>query len=300
MGKPMTGRNERTFRDLARELRAAGRSERTISAYHQACLSLERAHGGRDLLELDRADIQDWLMALRQTHAADGIVSYFKAARRFYNWAVEEEYLDESPMRKMPVPKGSGRPVDIPETDDIRKLLAVCEADKTWAGKRDAAMIRTMCQNGGARAGEVARLLVANVDMVRDMMTLQGKTGIRSVPLEPKTARAYARWERARNKLAKAPSPRWFVGSSGDGAMTPNGVYQMVARRCAEAGIARIHPHQFRHWTTDRQLEAGMPEGAIVIMNGWTSRQMLDRYGAEHAARRAADAARDHGIGGVL
>lgn len=82
--------------------------------------------------------------------------------------------------------------------------------------------------------------------------------------------------------------------------MTPAGIYQMVERRCAEAGIPRMHPHQFRHWATDKMLEGGVPEGAVVVLNGWSSRAMLDRYGAAHRERRAAEAAAAAGIGSVL
>ena len=40
-GRDMSPANEEAFRGLARSLRAAGKSDKTAAAYHQACLSLE-------------------------------------------------------------------------------------------------------------------------------------------------------------------------------------------------------------------------------------------------------------------
>jgi integrase len=301
MGAPMTPRNERTFRDLARELRAAGRSERTISAYHQACLSLERhlarTGHGTDLLEASRDMIVDWLIALRATHSPESIRSYFRSIRRFCNWAADEELIARSPVRGLELPRAGTAPVAIPATDHIKALLAACAADKTWMGRRDEAIIRLCCQAGAFRAGEVATLAADCVDLDRDMITVTGKTGTRTVPLEPKTARAFSRWERARRALG-VTSPRWFTGRRGD--LTANGIYQLVERRCRQAGVPRIHPHQFRHWATDQMLAGDMPEGAVIVLNGWRGRAMLDRYAAAHREQRAGEAARAAGIGAIL
>lgn len=305
MGEPLSAANETVFRDLARELRAATRSEKTISAYHQACLSLERylVREGlpTDLLSVTRRQAQGWLIALQETHAKDSIVSYFGSARRFFNWAAAEELITKSPMAGMATPAGSGKPVPIPDTDDIRKILAACAADKSWRGRRDEAIIRMFCQAGAPRCSEVAGALIEQTDMEADMITVTGKGGkIRAFPLEPKTARSTSRWLRIRPRVRQdaASIPQLFIGSKG--ALTTNGVYQMTQRRCDEAGVERLHPHQYRHWSTDQMLEAGMQEGQVMILNGWSSRKMLDRYGKERAARRAAGAARAAGIGGVL
>jgi integrase len=300
----MTDLNERTFRDLCRELRAAGRSEKTISAYHQACLSLERfltASGDdEDLTGVSRGQLQDWLISLQDTHKPDSIVSYFRSIRRVCNWLEAEELLDgPNPVARMALPKESGKPVAIPDTDAIRAVLAACAADKTWMGRRDEAIVRLFCQAGAPRCGEVAALDIGNVNLDADMVTVSGKTGWRPFPLEPKTARAFSRWNRARNKREADREERFFISARG-GGLTENGIYQLVERRCAQAGVERIHPHQFRHWSTDRMLDSGLQEGQVMVLNGWTSRAMLERYGKARGERRAADAARQAGIGGVL
>ncbi|MCP2337619.1 integrase [Actinomadura rupiterrae] len=64
--------------------------------------------------------------------------------------------------------------------------------------------------------------------------------------------------------------------------MTANGIYQMVARRDAECGVP-VNPHKFRHHFSHTWLDRGGAEGDLMELNGWTSPQMLRRYGKSAA-----------------
>jgi integrase len=75
----------------------------------------------------------------------------------------------------------------------------------------------------------------------------------------------------------------------------------MLERRCAQAGIDRIKPHQMRHTSADMWLsESGGDETSAMRLFGWRSRQMLSRYAASNADARARDAARRLGLGDKL
>jgi integrase-like protein len=69
--------------------------------------------------------------------------------------------------------------------------------------------------------------------------------------------------------------PNLWLGRAG--AMTPSGLFQVVAARGA-AGLPGLHPHQFRHSFADSWLSAGGNEGDLMRLAGWRSRQMVDRY----------------------
>lgn len=299
----MTDRNERAFRDLERELDAAGRTPKTKSAYHQALLSLERhlrAEGlDTDLLAAGKPEITGWLIALRETHAKDSIVSYFTSARRFYNWALAEEMITASPMARVTAPPPSGKPVPIPGADDIRAILKACEG-KDPAALRDTAIIRLFCETGGPRLSEVALLPLAHLDMKADYVTVLGKGGKwRGFPLSAKAARALSRYLRARDRHRDAEtSDRVFLGTKG--ALSADGVHKMVKRRCRQAGVAPVHPHQFRHYGTHVAKSAGMADGDIMTLNGWSTTRMLARYGAAAAQQRADGASRRLAAGNQL
>jgi site-specific recombinase XerD len=103
----------------------------------------------------------------------------------------------------------------------------------------------------------------------------------RTIKFTYDTARALDRYqrERARHKMTRV-SAMW-PGVRG-GPMTASGVYQMIERRGREAGV-EINPHKFRHVFLDR----GGAEGDLMELNGWSSPQMLARYGRSARSARA-------------
>jgi len=61
--------------------------------------------------------------------------------------------------------------------------------------------------------------------------------------------------------------------------MTANGIHQMIARRGRQAGVD-AWTHRFRHHFSHTWLDRGGAEGDPMELNGWSSPQMLRRYGA--------------------
>jgi hypothetical protein len=63
------------------------------------------------------------------------------------------------------------------------------------------------------------------------------------------------------------------------------GLVRMLERRGREAGLPRLHPHQFRHTFAHQWLAEGGGETDLMRLAGWKSRAMLQRYGASAAER---------------
>jgi integrase len=203
-------------------------------------------------------------------------------------------------MGRIRAPRVPDVPVPIPPLADIRAVLAIADKGRDFEAVRDAAIIRIWCEPGSPRASEMANLSLAQADLETDEIQLQGKGGkYRSFPLSARTARALARYVRARRGHPTAATcPRLFLGRKGP--MTRSGMYQMIERRCDQADVPRIHPHQFRHYATDAFLAAGGRERDLMRLNGWSSPAMLSRYGAAAATRRATAAARALALGNEL
>jgi integrase/recombinase XerD len=72
------------------------------------------------------------------------------------------------------------------------------------------------------------------------------------------------------------------------GPLTAGGTYQIVARRGRQCGVT-VYPHRFRHHFSHTWLDRGGAERDLMELNGWTSPQMLTRYGASARARRSYD-----------
>ena len=81
--------------------------------------------------------------------------------------------------------------------------------------------------------------------------------------------------------------------------MTASGIYQVIDRRGRQCGIDAF-PHRFRHHVSHGWLDHGGAKGDLMELNGWTSPQMLRRYGASARnvrARRTYDPCYDRAIG---
>jgi site-specific recombinase XerC len=307
----LTAPNAALYRDWQRARAAGGYAPLPRNEY--ALISLQEHAGGRLLISLGRTDLQEWAASM-DTMASSSRASYWSSARAFYNWASsdEEEIIPKSPMRGMRAPKDPRRPVPVPRLDDIATVIAAAERDRTPRGRRDTALLRLLADTGGPRASEAAGLLIygrphpagtpagLGIDLDHDQVTVIGKgSKIRTFPISAKTASAFARWFRVRDTLPGAAAhPRaWHSFSSRQQPLTYSGVEDIVGRRCDAAGVPRLHPHQWRHFSYHQFLKRGGRLNDAMMLYGWTDDQMPREYAAALAEERAIEVGHSLAIG---
>ena len=103
---------------------------------------------------------------------------------------------------------------------------------------------------------------------------------------QPRRRPRFDRYLRVRAGHAQAYRPQLWLGVNNRGPLTASGIYQVIARRGRECGID-VFPHRFRHHFSHTWLDRGGPEGDLMELNGWTSPQMVRRYGASARSARA-------------
>jgi integrase len=116
---------------------------------------------------------------------------------------------------------------------------------------------------------------------------VRGKGGKdRTVKIDHEAARRVDRYLRVRARHEQAHRLGLWLGTGGRGPLTANGICQMVRRRGEQAGVD-VWPHRFRHHFSHTWLDRGGAEGDLMELNGWSSPQMLQRYGGSARGARA-------------
>lgn len=279
-------------------LRAERKSPQTVKSYGDGVRAYLRWCTANDRpVVLDRRQLAEFVDHLLSTGSQPSTArSRQLGVRRFSSWLAEEREIDVDPLLGVKAPKLDDK-VTEPLTDvQLKALIKAC-AGRELRDRRDESLIRFMFETG-ARAGEVAALGVADVDLAAgSAIVRRGKGGKgRTVPFGPQTALAIDRYLRVRRTHRLAGSAALWLGDRGKD-FNYDGLHKSLKMRATMAGIANFHPHLLRHTAAHRWLAAGGSEGGLMAVAGWTRPDMLMRYTKAQASSRAATEARTLNLG---
>ena len=281
----------RLLQSFETALEAAGLSPATIRLYahgvRRLYAFLERIGLDAPLSGVSAEHLREWLNAERRAGASPATIeALHKSARRFWCFLTEEGEAAEDVAARLPAPKVPVKVVQALTREQISALFRACQRDKTLLGLRDQAIIACLLDTG-LRAAELLSLTVGGLDRRERRALVLGKgTRERLVSFEAKTLRLLDRYHRR----AGIDSGSLFRGRSGE-PLSQAALYLTIRRRGRQAGIEHLHPHLFRHTTASALLEAGLQEGDVRVIMGWSRRShMLERYTAAGAAERALEA----------
>ena len=275
-------------------LRAKSRSPRTIEAYRLAVDQLDSFLADHDMPtdvnDIRKSNIEAYLVEVLENRASATARQRYSSLTQFFRWLTAESEIEENPMTRIEPPTVVEKPVPVLTVDEIRALLDACKSGGPFEAARDEAIIRLFLDSG-MRLGEMAGIKQSDIDLKLKVVVVLGKgSRLRTVPFEDKTASVLDRYRRQRLRHKNTERPEFWLGARGP--LSKTGIYQIIRRRSRDAGLPEVHPHTFRHTFAHQWLSQGGAEGDLQRIAGWSSPQMLQRYGASAADQRAQEAYR--------
>jgi len=277
-------------------LATENKAERTIRAYTGAVRWFAAAHllcqtSKTRWQQVDTQDVQRWMVHLLGRYSEAYAYQQYRALQQFFRWLAAEEELPD-PMARLRPPKVTGKPVPFFTSVELSKLDKACRGS-TFAQRRDAAIFAVF-KATGIRLAELTGIRYypdgcdrSDLDLESREIKIRGKGGKeRTVSISHEAARRLDRYLRARSRHEQAHRPQLWLGAGDRGPLTATGIYQIVVRRGQQCGV-QVHPHRFRHHFSHTWLDRGGAGGDLMELNGWSSPQMLTRYGARARAARA-------------
>lgn len=240
-------------------------SDATIAWYQQRVGSLVEHVGDQPVGDVTTNDLRRWRAALCARESrwrnggsprppADGGLSdatirgYVRAARRLFNWLVDEGEIEKSPARRLrmpPKPKNGKKGVE--KADRLAMLEAVKD------DPRDLAVLMFVWETGCRREG-VAGLMLGDLDLDgrKAVVTEKGNKS-REVYFSSRCRDALSSWLSER----ESESESVFVGKRGP--LTVWGIYDIFKRAAKAAGVEKNwSPHEWRHARARCWLQNGM------------------------------------------
>jgi integrase/recombinase XerD len=254
-----------------------GLSRNTLEAYRGDLLQFGRflEERERSAVDADAADVSDFLTRLATGDAdhrpASPATIHRKSAclRSFYRHLRREGVRDSDPTAGLSAPRRSRKLPEVLTRGEVGRLLSQPRGTEPQA-LRDRALLELMYASG-LRASEAIGLELGDIDLDERVLRARGKgSKERIVPMGQAAMRAVRIYlERGRPKLVKdRPEPYLFVNFRG-GRLTRQGLYKIVRRHAAGAGLAdRMSPHTLRHTFATHLLAGGCDLRSVQEMLG--------------------------------
>jgi integrase/recombinase XerD len=260
---------ERFQRYLVSERGIGAATAEGYACFARPFVAARLAPGGPGLEGLTAADVTGFVVASCPGKPKGSAKLTVTALRSLLGWLHVDGVLGESLAWAVP-PVAAWRLARLPqplEPGQIEAMLASCDRS-TANGRRDLAML-TLLARLGLRAGEVAALLLDDIDWRAGEINVRGK-GRRSerLPLPADVGEPVAAYLRDGRPAPAGGQRQVFLRvKAPHQPLTSGGVTQAVSAAGRRASLGTVHAHRLRHSVATGMLRAGvsLPEIGQVL-----------------------------------
>jgi site-specific recombinase XerD len=210
--------------------------------------------------------------------APDTVHGHFRALRRFFNWCVEENLIEESPVKAIKLKRPRNRIPKGISIEAFEAVLAMTEGAGVWK-RRDRAIVFFLGDTG-CRAGGLANLNVADINLDERFALLTEKGGKqRFTPFSDVTGAALLSYLELRPLIAPPDQYALFISQRSKARFSPWGLHQLVDRLGKRAGIKEnVSLHRWRHAFARWYLINGGDLSTLSDLLGHSSVEVTREY----------------------
>jgi len=208
------------------------------------------------------------------------VQGYVRTLKSFFSWAIREEYLPDSPMAKIPVPKATSKVINTFTHEQIGKLAQACYRSNGNSYRNLTILLLLL--DSGIRVSELVNINDEDVDLAEGLLEIKmGKGGKeRTVPVGSVVQKSLWKYiNHCRPQPLTQKVTRLFLSDDGL-PLTRSGIQQMLRRCGKQAGISgvRCSPHTFRHTFAKSYLINGGDIFSLQKILGHTSLASVRTY----------------------
>lgn len=205
------------------------------------------------------------------------ILGYYSSLSTFFNWAVAEEFLSQSPMANVSRPKVPKFIPDPFSREEIQEMLKACKLLSEKSGIRAMAIVLFLLDTG-VRLSELIGLKLTNIDLEYGRAKVFGKGAKeRFVYFGKSTRRALWRYISLVRPEALFGIENLFLTEDGD-LLKQRHLGHILSRLAKAANVENVHPHRFRRTAAIQFLRNGGNIFALQKMLGHETLDMVRRY----------------------
>lgn len=249
-----------------------GLSRLTLSSYRSDLQAFDRwaQAQGRQLLQLDRADMQRYLAdRYHNKHSPRSTARHLSCIRGFYRWLVRERHLQANPTDLIDnIKLGRPLPKSLSEAE-VESLLAEPRVDNPLE-LRDKAMLELLYATG-LRVSELVSLTLTQVNLRQGVVRTFGKgSKERLVPIGAMALDWIQRYLKESRPLLIPPGAGDVLFPSQRGqTMARQTFWHRITFYARRAGISQqVSPHMLRHAFATHLLNHGADLRVVQLLLG--------------------------------
>jgi site-specific recombinase XerD len=194
---------------------------------------------------------------------------------KFFGWCTACGQSKSNPVDNV---KGIAIVDSGPKSLDSTSLRRLLREVHVHSNAKDIAVLELLCGTG-IRVGELVQIRLSDLEVSERKGSIHIRYGkgqsAREIPLNVDVRKALQNWLNVR----PASQSQFLITSQRGGGMTPSGIWRIVKKYAALAGMPELSVHQLRHTVLTRLVrEFGIDLVTVAKISGHRNLKTLMRY----------------------